>query len=77
MACRIHADSSSVPVDKRFDPANRPRSLPIDRTEFANGLLTELRKTGRHEPSPADTTPRETPAQIPFPTTRQHQKNGK
>ena len=44
--------------------------------EFANGLLTELRKTGRNSPLPADTPSRETPAQTPFPDTRHHQKNG-
>ena len=63
-------------ADRAGRPVERDEHLGTD-PAFANGLLTELRKTGRNWPAAASTSVHETPAQTPFPTTGHHQKNGK
>ena len=63
-------------ADRAGRPVERDEHLGTD-PAFANGLLTELRKTGRNRPTSADIPIRETPAQTPFPVTHHRQKNGK
>ena len=74
---RCHVVGAIVRAPAPATKATRQRTEVVIDREIANGLLTELRKTGRNTARHAGPLPRETPAQTSFPITRHHEKNGK